>query len=670
MAIVNVNKIIRDNTKDLKVINNIKALGIDMINEASSGHPGIVLGAAPILYRLYNKHLVFDYENPNFINRDRFVMSCGHGSALLYATLFMSGFKLTVQDLKNFRKYDSKTPGHPEVHTTFGVDASTGPLGQGLATAVGMAIGEAHLNQKFKYLKNSLINHYTYALVSDGDLMEGISSEAASLAGSLGLGKLIVLYDSNNVSLDGKTDGVFDENVLDKFKAMGWDTYELLDAYDFDTFDSYIEKSKSALDKPSIIKIKTTIGKDSKYQNTNIVHGKPLEREDIKKIKKKLEIRDVPFTVLSEASNYMKSSIDERNKPIINKWNKTKDRLLGKLDKNLAKDFEKLLKNDMSIDLRKNIFKFNSDKDYSGRDMSSLIINKLSDKNIMCVTTDTASSTKAYFTNMDNFSRKNPKNKNIACGVREIGASAIANGISLMGIRTITSTFLSFSNYMIPSIRMASLMNLNNIYVFTHDSVLVGEDGLTHQPIEQIDCLRSIPNVEVFRPCDRNEVIASYKKAFERKGPTVIVLNKDILPMCNYTDINKAMLGGYILKDNEDADEVSIIASGGEVSLALEVSDLLGKHMINSRVISMPSINEFEKLKKEEQEKILPSNTLKVVIELSTCLQYYKLLDRNDLVYGISQFMKSGNKYSILHRLGYDGDSITNDILDKFKQRM
>lgn len=664
MALVNVSKIIRDTTLDLKVVNNIKALGIDMISEAGSGHPGIVLGAAPIIYRLYSKHLVFDHTNPNWINRDRFVMSCGHGSALLYATLFMSGFDLTLQDLKEFRKYASKTPGHPEVNVTPGVDASTGPLGQGFATAVGMAIGESYLNQKFKYLKSTLISHYTYVLVSDGDLMEGISSEVASIAGTLGLGKLIVLYDSNDVSLDGKTNGVFEEDVLEKFKSMGWDTHYLENAYDFDTFDSLIEKSKSTLDKPSIIKIKTIIGKDSKYQNTNIVHGKPLSKEDTKNIKKKLGIRDVPFTVLSDACNYMKSMIDERNKTVINKWNKTEERLLSKFDKKLIKDYEMIKSGKYTIDLKNNIFKFSPEKNYSGRDMSNYIINKLSNKDIMCLTTDTASSTKAYFKDEDYFSKKSKTGKNIACGVRELGASAIANGLSLMGIRTISSTFLSFSNYMIPSIRMASLMKLNNIYLFTHDSVLVGEDGPTHQPIEQIDMLRLIPGVSVFRPSDRNEMIGAYKKAFCSDYPCVIVASKDILPICNYTDINKTLLGGYILKGNLNS-KVCIIASGSEVALALDISDSLEKHMVDSMVVSMPSLEEFSKLKKEEQEKILPRDSIKVVLELSSCSSYYKYLSPDDLVFNVTNYMKSGNKYSIIHRLSYDTETITKEIMQR-----
>lgn len=669
MALVNVNKIIRDNTLDLKVISNIKSLGIDMISDAGSGHPGIVLGAAPILYRLYNKHLVFDYNNPDWINRDRFVMSCGHGSALLYATLFMSGFNLTLQDLKEFRKYGSKTPGHPEVFTTPGVDASTGPLGQGLGAAVGMAIGEAYLGQKFKYLKSSLINHYTYALVSDGDLMEGISSEVASIAGSLGLGKLIVLYDSNDISLDGKTEGVFDDNVLDRFKSMGWDTHLLEDAYDFETFDSIIEKCKSTLDKPSIIEIKTILGKDSKFQNTNVVHGKPLSKDDIKDIKKKIGIRDVPYTVLSDACNYMKSSIDARNKSIISRWQKTSERLLGKLDKNLVSFFEKICSGDLTIDLKNNIFKFDTEEQYSGRDMSSHIINKLIDRDIMCLVTDTGSSTKAFFEDESYFSKKNLKGKNIACGVRELGVSAIANGLALMGIRTITSSFLSFSNYMIPSIRMASLMGLSTIYVFTHDSVLIGEDGPTHQPIEQIDMLRSIPNVTIFRPCDRNEMIGAYKSAFSSSHPSVIIVSKDILPVCSYTDIKKTSKGGYVLKSKSE-DEICLIASGSEVTLALEISNSLEKHMINSRVVSMPSLEEFSKLKKEEQEKILPRDSLKVVLELSSCMSYYKYLSYDDLVFNVSDFMKSGNKYSIIHRLSYDPETITKEIIDTFKQRM
>ena len=664
MAIINITK--SNNELDLKVINNIKALGIDMINTANSGHPGIVLGAAPILYRLYSKHLVYDYNNPNWINRDRFVMSSGHGSALLYATLFMSGFNITIDDLKNFRKYNSLTPGHPEVNVTPGVDASTGPLGQGFASAVGMAIGEAYLNEKFKVSKTSLIDHYTYVFVSDGDLMEGISYEAGAIAGNLGLGKLIVLYDSNNISLDGNTKETLKENVLERFKALNWDTYLITDPYDLNSFDNAIEKAKLVTDKPSIIEIKTIIGKDSKYQNTNKVHGKPLEREDIKKIKKKLDIRDVEYTVLSDAYDYMKNSIDERNNLKIFSYEKTKEKLLAKLPENLKKDYENLCNNNIEIDLDKIIVNLESDKDYSGRDLSSHILNKLNNYDILTLGADTSSSTKVYFNEEKEFTSKNRKGKNIMCGVRELGTSAIMNGLLLMGIRCITSSFLSFSNYMIPSIRMNSLMNLGGIYVFTHDTVLVGEDGPTHQPIEQIEMLRAIPNVVVFRPCDINEMLAAYKYAFKNKSTTIIIASKDILPPCLNTDIKKTIDGGYLLKSS-DKDEVCLIASGSEVNLALEISTLLEIHMISARVVSMPSINLFNKLKKEEKEKILPPNIKKVVLELSSCESYYKFLNTDDLVFNVSNYMKSGNKQDIISKLSYTPDTILNSIINSIK---
>ena len=665
MPIINITKS-NNNELDLKVINNIKALGIDMINTAGSGHPGIVLGAAPILYRLYSKHLVFDYNNPNWINRDRFVMSSGHGSALLYATLFMSGFNITIDDLKNFRKYNSLTPGHPEVNVTPGVDASTGPLGQGFASAVGMAIGEAYLNEKFKVSKTSLIDHYTYVFVSDGDLMEGISYEAGAIAGNLGLGKLIVLYDSNNISLDGNTKETLKENVLERFKALNWDTYLITDPYDLNSFDNAIEKAKLVTDKPSIIEIKTTIGKDSKYQNTNKVHGKQLEREDIKKLKKKLDIRDVEYTVLSDAYDYMKNSIDERNNLKISSYEKTKEKLLAKLPENLKKDYENLCNNNIEIDLDKIIVNLESDKDYSGRDLSSHILNKLNNYDILTLGTDTSSSTKVYFNEEKEFTSKNRKGKNIMCGVRELGTSAIMNGLLLMGIRCITSSFLSFSNYMIPSIRMNSLMNLGGIYVFTHDTVLVGEDGPTHQPIEQIEMLRAIPNVVVFRPCDINEMLAAYKYAFKNKSTTIIIASKDILPPCLNTDIKKTIDGGYLLKSS-DKDEVCLIASGSEVNLALEISTLLEIHMISARVVSMPSINLFNKLKKEEKEKILPPNMKKVVLELSPCESYYKFLNIDDLVFNVSNYMKSGNKQDIISKLSYTPDTILNSIINSIK---
>ena len=656
MPLVKVNKIVKDYSLDNKTVNNIKSLGLDMINTAKSGHPGIVLGAAPILYRLYNKHLVFDYNNPNWINRDRFVLSAGHGSALLYATLFMSGFDLTINDLKEFRKYGSKTPGHPEVGVTPGVDASTGPLGQGLAMATGMAIGEAYLNQKFKFLKSSLIDHYTYVLCGDGDLMEGISSEASSIAGTLGLGKLIVLYDSNGISLDGTTNGVFDENLLKKYRAMGWDTHTLDDPYDFDEFDSLIEKSKSVANKPSIIKINTVIGKDSKHQNTNSVHGKPLDKEDLLKVKKKLGIRDIPYTVLKDSYNYMKKCIDERNEAAILRWNKTCEKIMPKLDSSLISDYESLLSG-KTIDIPDLSF----DNKCSGRDISNKIINSISNEDILCLATDTGSSTKVCFDDKNYFSSKNRLCKNVQLGVREFATAAIQNGISLMNIRTISSAFLSFSNYMIPAIRMASLMNLNTVYVYTHDTVLIGEDGPTHQPIEQIDQLRLIPGITVFRPCDQSEMIEAFNRSFNSDGPCVIIVSKEVLPVYENHE--------YIVKDEDDFD-ICLIASGTEVELAKHVSLALEKHMIKSRVVSMLSIEEFDKLSNYGKEKILPKNKIKVVLELSTCSCYYKYLDSKDLVFNVNEFMKSGNKYSIINRLGYDVNDITKRVAAHVKQRM
>lgn len=658
MALVKINNVMKDYSLDMKVVNNIKTLGLDMINSAKSGHPGIVLGAAPIMYRLYNKHLIFDYNNPDWINRDRFVMSAGHGSALLYATLFMSGFDLTINDLKEFRKYGSKTPGHPEFGVTPGVDVSTGPLGQGFAMAVGMAIGEAYLNKKFKVSKQSLIDHYTYVLCGDGDLMEGISSEAASIAGSLSLGKLIVLYDSNNTSLDGSTNSVFDENVLKRFRAMGWDTHLLEDPYNFDEFDKLIEQSKSITNKPSIIKINTIIGKDSKWQNTCNVHGSLLDKDDLQKVKKKLGIRDVPFTVLNDSSSYMKKLVDDRNNSAISKWEKTCDKILQKLDPNLIADYQKLLSN---VPITIEDIDLNKYKIHTGRDLFHDILNNFSNMDLFCLATDTSKSTKVFFNDEDNFSSKNRLGKNLALGVREFATCAIQNGLSLMNIKTISSTFLSFSNYMIPAIRMASLMKLNTIYVFTHDTVLIGEDGPTHQPIEQIDQLRVIPGVSVYRPCDVAEMIESLKKAFNNNGPSIIIVTKDNLPTYEKHD--------FILEDDDNFD-ICLIASGTEVALAKSVSESLEKHMIKSRIVSMLSLEEFDKLSTLEQEKILPRDKMKVVLELSTCTSYYKYLNTDDLVFNIKDFVKSGNKYSIINRLEYDTVFITKKIASSVKQKM
>ncbi len=657
---------------DYKVINNIKALGIDMIHEANSGHPGIVLGAAPIIYMLYAKHLVFDTINDKWVNRDRFVMSGGHGSALLYATLLMSGFSIKLNDLKNFRKLGSITPGHPEYNLTPGVDMSTGPLGQGFASAVGMAIAEKFLNNRYLYNKSkkrSLIDHYTYVLCGDGDLMEGVSYEAASIAGNLDLNKLIVLYDSNKITLDTDTTNTFKENVLKRFEAMNWNTIEV-DSDNLRALDEAISKAKEST-KPTLIKVNTIIGKDSLLEGTSSVHGKPLTDEDIAQLKQKLDIRDVAFTVTQDAYSYMQEQIKVRNVPIIERWKKESEKVLKASDEVYQMEFDKLVDNDLSLDSNNLSLSIEELKDEPLRDTSSKILNDFVNENILMMggSADLASSTKTYLKNMEDFTSENLKGRNIRFGVREHAMGAIANGITLSGIRFFCSTFLSFSDYLKPAIRMSALMNLPVIYIFTHDNITVGEDGPTHEPVEQLVGLRSIPNLEVYRPSDVNELLGVYKIVLaKREGPSVIVVSKEMSKILDCTKANEVKRGGYIVKDVIDKPINGIIIScGNELGTVLNVSKALETKGIYTRVVSVPCISRFIKQRKDYYDNILLPSVKKFVVEYSSSYSWTNFVDDPKCLICFDQFGESGNKLDILRKYKLDEESITKRIEDLLK---
>ncbi len=651
---------------DYKVVNNIKSLAIDMINEAKSGHPGIVLGAAPIIYDIYARHLVFDPKNDKWINRDRFIMSCGHGSALLYATLYFAGFNITIEDLKKFRKFSSRTPGHPEYNVTPGVDMSTGPLGQGIAGSVGIAIGERYLNKRYSYGKNSLIDHYTYVLCGDGDLMEGVSYEASSIAGNLSLGKLIVIYDSNNMTLDGSTKETFKENVLDRFKAMNWDTHLVQDGRNLDLIDNTITKAKECKDKPSFIEVKTTIGLGSKLENTNLVHGKCLDEEDITNLKEKLGIRDVPFTILEEAYTYMKEQISKRNEKIINEYNKNLAIVLPKAKEEYKKEFENLLegKNEISF---KNV-DIDLKEDLTGRDISSIILNKICKENKLIIggSSDVASSTKTYIEDGNNFTSSSYDGRNILFGVREHAMGAILNGIALSNIRCFGSTFLAFSDYLKPAIRMSAIMNLPVVYIFTHDNILVGEDGPTHEPVEQLVMLRSIPNLNVYRPGDANEILGAYKSAFKNTNPSAIILSKNKMKTYETTKINDVDKGAYIVIDYENYTGI-LIATGSELQLAINISNRLAIKHIYTRVVSMPSIELFKKQDAKYKENILPLTSKKIVIEFSSSYSWYEFVYSDKYLFTIDNFGKSAKKEELEEHLGLTEESLYEKIEELLK---
>ena len=649
-----------------KIIDQIRSIGIDMINEAGSGHPGIVLGAAPIIYSLYAHHMRIDTKDPKYFNRDRFIMSAGHGSALLYSTLYMAGFDLSVDDLKNFRQLGSKTPGHPEYGITPGVDATTGPLGQGLGMAVGMAIAEANLRNRFNKNKNEVIDFNTYALCGDGDLMEGISYEALSLAGTLKLNKLIVLYDSNNISLDGDTNLTFTENIEERFKSMGWNYLFVEDGTNSVLISEAIEEAKKSASKPTIIEIKTTIGKYSMLEGTNKVHGKPLTTEDITQIKEKMDIRDIPFVISKTTKDDMNFFINSRCKNIKEEFEKSIDNL----DDELKEELNYLMSNDKKLDIRELIYEAPKDNKEAPRETSHKILNSIvnSCNNILGGSADLFGACKNYIDEKGNFSFDNYLGKNIYFGVREHAMGAILNGISLCGYKTYGSTFLSFSDYMKEPIRLAAMMKLPVTYIFTHDSISIGQDGPTHQPIEQLVSLRSIPNLEVFRPADANEVIGTYKLINEKSdSPSVISLSKTNLPILKTTKITEVSKGGYIVYDSGRRPSGIIIATGEELHLAIRVAKRLQGKGIDIRVVSMPCISRFENQSDEYKEDILPVEVKKIVIEAASSMSWNKLIFNDKYLLTIDKFGSSATKEGIYKHFGYDIKTLENKVEELLK---
>ena len=651
---------------DRKVIDQIRSLGLDMIMAAQSGHPGIVLGAAPIIYTLYKNHLQIDLNNPDWMARDRFILSAGHGSALLYATLFMAGYPLTLDDLKQFRHLHSKTPGHPELGITPGVDMSTGPLGQGIATAVGMAIGERYLNHYSEEKKfPNLLDHYTYVLCGDGDLMEGVSYEATSLAGTLRLNKLIVLYDSNHVSLDGDTKMTFTENVKERFTALGWNVISDVDGEDCNDIDHAISKAKTS-SLPSIIIVSTTIGKYSKYQGTSKVHGAPLEEEDLQNVKKQLEVRDIPFTVSQEAIDFFQTSIQERMSPILKEWYTKYEKLEGTLQQELTalneRHIEVSLK-DFALEIPENHME-------STRVSSGKILNHIASSTPFFLggSADLSSSTKTYLKENGDFSSSNPGGRNIWYGVREHAMAAISNGLALMGLLPFASTFLVFSDYLKPAIRMSALMNLRTLYIFTHDSITVGQDGPTHQPVEQLVALRAIPNLEVFRPADGNEVLGCYKAILEKKeGPSALILSRNDVEIMDSTKANEVSKGAYIVRKEEKYLQGILIATGEEVALALSVSEKLSAEGIDTRVVSMPSIERFLAQPNEYQAEILPTTIKTVVLEAGSSYSWYRFVYNEKYLVNVNEFGLSGTKDEVSKAFQIDFDSVFTKIEKLFR---
>ena len=632
---------------DREIVNNIKTLGIDMIDKAGSGHPGIVLSAAPIIYTLYAKHMNVNVNDPLWENRDRFVLSAGHGSALLYATLYMAGF-LSLDDLKKFRRINSKTPGHPEFGVTNGVDMSTGPLGQGLASAVGMAIAGKQLNKKYEIPKRSklgkeqsLFDYHVYVLCGDGDLMEGISYEATSLAGSLKLNNLIVLYDSNDISLDGKTKGVFDDNILERFKALNWNTILVKDGTLISNIDKAIEEAKNS-DKPTLIQIKTILGDGSINENTNKVHGSPLDKDDITKLKLKLKIEPEEFYVDMEAKENFSKQISERSLKKYNLFNQ------------LSLEFN-YTKQDNKIDLSHLVFDSNLKE--SLRVTNGKIMKEIERKlpNFIGGSADLSSSTKTIINNNINF------------GVREHAMGAILNGLALSNYHAFGSTFLVFSDYLKPSMRLSALMNLPVTYIFTHDSINIGQDGPTHQPIEQLISLRSIPNMNVFRPADAKEIVGSWEYIINNKKPSCLVLSRNEVSLNKLTNSKSVMYGGYIVR-KENYLHATIISTGSEVELSIKIADYLYEtYKLDIRVVSMPNRELFLNQSKEYQESIVPKGYRTIVIEAGSKYGWEGFVYSDKYLITLDKFGCSGTSEEVLNEMDFSYDKILQKVIKLLK---
>ncbi len=641
---------------DKKIIDNLRGLSIDIIAKANSGHPGIALGAAPIIATLYANHLRFSKENDKWLNRDRFILSAGHGSSLLYATLYMAGFPIELSDLESFRCLGSITPGHPEYGITRGVDISTGPLGQGVASSVGIAIGEEYLSN---YFGKDIIDYYTYVLCGDGDLMEGVSYEAFSLAGKLSLNKLIVLYDSNNVTLDGDLSNSSCENTKLRFESINWNYILVSDGEDTSSINDAIIKAKAS-DKPTLIEVKTTIGKFSKYQGTSKVHGSPLDEEDIKNIKEKLNLRDIPFSVSSEAVTSFRTSIDERNDNIYAEWNNK----VSLLPTEKQEELNELINNKEPLKVKDIYYEIPDDGVEATRVSSGKILNSIASNYpfIMGGSADVSNSTHARIKSEGSFSKSTPLNRNIDFGIREHAMACIANGLALTGITPFVSTFFSFADYLKPALRMTALMNLPVIYVFTHDSITVGEDGPTHQPVEQLVMLRSTPNIDVYRPFDANETLGAYKTILESRRPSCLVLSRNKVELNSSTKVNEVKKGAYILAEEHGNLEAVLISSGEEIELARKVHKILTERGIAIRLVSMPSIEVFERQTKKYQESIIPEDKEVFVIELSSSYSWYKYTNKQEHLFTVDTFGASGNRNDLLERFGFNSEKIADKI--------
>ena len=653
---------------DQTAISTLRFLSADAVDKANSGHPGLPLGTAPLMYTIWDRFMNYNPKNPKWFNRDRFILSPGHGSALLYSMLHLAGYELSLEDLMEFRQWGSKTPGHPEYGVTPGVDASTGPLGHGFAMAVGMALSEEMLASRYNKENFKIVNHYTYGIVSDGDLMEGVSSEVASLAGTMGLGKLIFLYDDNKITIEGETKIAFSEDVEARFKAYNWQVLRIDNSEDVDAMQNAIKEAQKDTEHPSLIIVRTHIGFGSPKQDSPSAHGEPLGADALAKTKEKANWpTDKSFYVPEEVKQYFNNKLndcvqkEEEWKALLDDYSVTYPSLALELKARINNE------NIVNLSTLEEIFK-NVEKT-STREASGEIIQYLSKQlpNLVGGSADLGPSNKSVMKDESYFSHSNKTGRNIHFGVREHAMGKIVNGMSLHGgFVPYGATFLVFSDFMRPAIRMAALMEIQSIFILTHDSIALGEDGPTHQPIEQTMSLRMIPGVSVYRPADALETAVAWQAAcMNKKNPTALLLTRQKLPVLHeyskhiYENAHK---GGYIISAGENKAKATIIATGSEVSLALEAQKALAKENISVNVVSMLAMDVFDKQSDEYREMVIPNEIPTIAVEAGSTLGWSKYTKNEKNNIGINTFGASAPGPVLYEKFGFTVENVVKHV--------
>ena len=662
---------------DQKSINVIKNLAIDMLQTSGTGHPGITMSSAPILYTLFTRHLKVNTAIPDWINRDRFILSASHGSELLYSTMFLSGYPLMIDDLKNYRKFESKTPGQPEIKTP-GVDLNTGLCGEGLASAVGIALAEKIYEEKYNYKSkgffdknklSKLFDYYTYVLVGDGDLMEGVSYEAASFAGTQQLGKLIVLYDSNDISENGPISNTFNEGILSRFSSMGWQTIFVKNGSSVNEIDKAIKKAKSDTEHPTIIQIKTIIGDGLSKQGKNEVHSGILNKDELALFKEKTNAGSIPFTILKEPASYIRDQVVNRGIKVYDEWKNLYEEYKKILTIDQVREIENINFNRINFDLSKLEIPIDYENKELMRESNHRVMNVIGTNiyNFIGGSADLSFSTRTYMDGLGDLTPNNLLGKNISFGVREHMMGAVLNGLAISGFKPFGSTYLAFSDYVKPSIKMSTLMNLPVTYIFTHDSITVGTDGPTYQPIENLASLRAMPNLFVFRPADIKELIGTWNIIINNRITAAISLPKTEVKAEQGTNINEVSKGAYIVGSEQAVVNAVIIATGAEVQVAKSLQIRLLSEGIDVRLVSMPCMELFNMQPMDYKSTIIPSGVPVFVIEYGSSFGWEKYVSSSDYLFTVDNLGISASKDDIIKYNRLDTDSILEKIKSLLK---